>query len=40
MLDRIQWGTFFTATITLLLIPGPSVMYVVPPTGVPGQRPA
>jgi threonine/homoserine/homoserine lactone efflux protein len=29
MLDRVHWGTFFAATITLLLIPGPSVMYVV-----------
>jgi threonine/homoserine/homoserine lactone efflux protein len=29
MPDLVHWSTFFTATIILLLIPGPSVMYVV-----------
>ncbi len=29
MPDSIHWTTFFSATIVLLLIPGPSVMYVV-----------
>jgi threonine/homoserine/homoserine lactone efflux protein len=29
MPDIVHWSTFFTATIILLLIPGPSVMYVV-----------
>jgi threonine/homoserine/homoserine lactone efflux protein len=29
MPDLAHWSTFFTATIILLLIPGPSVMYVV-----------
>jgi threonine/homoserine/homoserine lactone efflux protein len=29
MPDLVHWVTFFTATIILLLIPGPSVMYVV-----------
>ena len=29
MPDIVHWTTFFTATIILLLIPGPSVMYVV-----------
>lgn len=28
MPDLLHWGTFFTASIILLLIPGPSVMYV------------
>jgi threonine/homoserine/homoserine lactone efflux protein len=29
MPDLVHWSRFFTATIILLLIPGPSVMYVV-----------
>lgn len=29
MTDLLNWGAFFTASIVLLLIPGPSVMYVV-----------
>lgn len=29
MPDLVDWSTFFTAMIVLLLIPGPSVMYVV-----------
>ncbi len=29
MPDLVHWSTFFTATTILLLIPGPSVMYVV-----------
>jgi threonine/homoserine/homoserine lactone efflux protein len=29
MPDIVHWSTFFTATIIQLLIPGPSVMYVV-----------
>jgi threonine/homoserine/homoserine lactone efflux protein len=29
MPDLVHWSTFLTATIILLLIPGPSVMYVV-----------
>jgi threonine/homoserine/homoserine lactone efflux protein len=29
MPDLVHWSTFFTATIILLLIPGPSVIYVV-----------
>src|SRR6266567_7012569 len=29
MPDLVHWSTFFTATIILLLIPGPSVMYVL-----------
>jgi threonine/homoserine/homoserine lactone efflux protein len=29
MPDLVHWSAFFTATIILLLIPGPSVMYVV-----------
>jgi threonine/homoserine/homoserine lactone efflux protein len=29
MPDLLHWSTFFTASIILLLIPGPSVMYVI-----------
>src|SRR5258708_12769539 len=29
MPDLVHWSTFLTATIILLLIPGPSVLYVV-----------
>lgn len=29
MPDLVHWSTFFTATMVLLVIPGPSVMYVV-----------
>ena len=29
MPDLVHWSTFFTATMILLLVPGPSVMYVV-----------
>ena len=29
MPDLVHWSAFFAASIVLLLIPGPSVMYVV-----------